>query len=239
VLVQAAPTEAETAFMLALAAQHPWVAGVVGWVDLTAADAPQRLGHLATSAKLRGIRPMLQDLADDEWLLTGPVPRAWTAMAALQLRLDALVNTRHLGALDAFARRHTELQVVVDHAAKPPLREGWESPAMAAWRGGMRRLALLPNVHCKFSGLLTEAAPGDVASVDAALAVVRPVWGFLLEAFGAGRLMWGSDWPVLTLAGPYDLWASICTVLVGELAPPEQAQIWLENAVAFYGLNVP
>ena len=236
VLVQAAATEAETEFMLALAEQHSWVAGVVGWVDLAASDVSQRLAHLAAQGRLCGIRPMLQDLPDPEWLLRAPAPRAWQAMADLSLRLDALVNSQHLGALDALARRHPQLPVVINHAAKPPLREGWHSPAMQAWRAHLSCFAAQPQVYCKFSGLLTEAGP--LASLPAAVDVVRQVLDFLLETFGAARLIWGSDWPVLTLAASYERWTLVCEVLLGELTPQEQAQIWSGNAVAFYGLKL-
>ena len=239
VLVQAAATEAETAFMLALAQQHGWVAGVVGWVDLAAGDAAQRLNDLAGYAKLRGIRPMLQDLPDPAWLLNAPAPQVWQAMSDLSLRLDALVNTRHLGVLNDFAQRHPRLPVVIDHGAKPPLREGWGSPTMEVWRVHMRHIAAQPQVCCKFSGLLTEAALAPDAPLQAAIEAVRPVLHFLLETFGAERLIWGSDWPVLTLAASYARWTAVCEALLGELAPQEQARIWSGNAQTFYGLEIP
>ena len=242
VLVQAAATDAETAFMLALAQQHDWVAGVVGWVDLAASDAPQRLADLAGHTQFRGVRPMLQDLPDPAWLLSAPAPQVWEAMSDLSLRLDALVNTRHLAVLNEFAQRHPRLPVVIDHGAKPPLREGWGSAAMEAWRVHMRRIAAQPQVSCKFSGLLTEAAlaPGAPphAATEAAIEAVRPVLHFLLETFGAGRLIWGSDWPVLTLAASYQRWTAVCEALLGELTPQEQAQIWSGNAQTFYGLEL-
>ena len=238
VLIQAAATEAETDFMLALAGQHSWVAGVVGWVDLAAGDAVQRLIRLAEHAKLRGIRPMLQDLPDPAWLVNAPSPQVWQAMEDLSLRLDALVNTRHLGALNDFVQRHPRLPVVIDHAAKPPLRAGWNSPAMEAWRIAMGVFAAQPQVCCKFSGLLTETALARNASAQAAIEAVEPVLHFLLETFGAGRLIWGSDWPVLTLAASYERWMSVCEALLSELAPHEQARIWAGNAQTFYGLQL-
>lgn len=238
VLVQAAATAAETDFMLQLAEATPWVAGVVGWVDLAAEDAPQRLIRLATNPKLRGVRPMLQDLPDPHWLLRGPGTQVWDVMTLLELRLDALVKPEHLPMLELFAQKHAGLEVVIDHAAKPALREGWTSEAMERWRMQMRSLALQPQLHCKFSGLFNEAQAADVATMDRALSTIRPVWEFLLEHFGPSRLIWGSDWPVLNLAGSYERWAAVSEALIGELSVHEQAQVWSANAVAFYGLKL-
>ncbi|WP_428508943.1 amidohydrolase family protein [Roseateles sp.] len=238
VLVQAAATEAETAFMLEIAEVTPWVAGVVGWVDLAAPDCVSRLIRMATNSKLRGIRPMLQDLPDPHWLLRAPGAQVWDAMTLLELKLDALVKVDHLPMLELFARQHAGLEVVIDHAAKPALRDGWSSDGMSYWRSQMRSLAQQPQLHCKFSGLFNEASVTDVATMDKALHAIRPVWEFLLEHFGPSRLMWGSDWPVLNLAGNYERWVAVSDALIGELSPHEQNQIWSANAVAFYGLKV-
>lgn len=236
VLVQAADSTAETDFLLGLAAAEPSVGAVVGWVDLADAASIATLERWAADAPvLRGIRPMLQDLPEPDWILHAPQPAVLAALTRLGLRFDALVKPPQLEALLGFVRRHPELPVVIDHAAKPVLREGWSAPWAAAWRRGLAALAREPQVLCKFSGLLTEAGP--VASVAQGIAVVRPVWETLLEHFGARRLMWGSDWPVLTLAAPYDRWVAVAEALIAELPADEQRAVWHDNAARFYAIG--
>lgn len=235
VLVQAADSTAETEYLLALAARHDVVGGVVGWVDLARADSAATLERWAAQAKFKGVRPMLQDLAQDDWILHGPSAEALQAIERLGLRLDALVKPRHLKPLLAFVRRHPGLPVVIDHAAKPQLAQGWSADWAGPWQRGIAALAALPQVCCKFSGLLTEAA--GVESVAAAVAALRPVWDTLLQAFGPQRLLWGSDWPVLTLAADYARWVEVSEALIGELPPTQRAQVWHDNAQRFYGLE--
>lgn len=231
VLVQAADSVAETEFLLELAEQHAFVAGVVGWVDLTRSDAVGTLERLARRPKFKGVRPMLQDLPRADWIAEAPHPDAVRTLVRLGLRFDALVRTEHLPALLRFLREWPDLPVVIDHAAKPPLTEGWQSDAMAQWRRHLSEVASLPQVCCKFSGLLTEMPPTDTP-----LATLRPVWDALLRWFGPARVMWGSDWPVLTLAASHGRWLALAESLVGTLAPDEQALVWHGAARDFYGL---
>jgi L-fuconolactonase len=205
VLVQAAPTEAETAFLLEQAARHDAVRGVVGWVDLLAADAPDRIARLAASQpKLKGLRPMLQDIADTGWILQPALTPALEATAACGLVLDALVQPRHLRLLPALCARHPRLQVVVDHGAKPDIARGMWQP----WADDLRRVARETGAVCKLSGLLTEAGPQPSRGAAAR-------WGeHLLDSFGAERVLWGSDWPVLELAASYrDWWGDVQALL--------------------------
>ena len=222
VLVQAADTSAETDFLLDIAARHELVAGVVGWVDMTSAESVATLERWSTQPKFKGIRPMLQDLGDADWITHRPHPEVLSAIARLGLR---------------FVQRHPELPVVIDHAAKPQLAQGWDAPWAAEWRTQMKSLAALPQVHCKFSGLLTEAAPAALASVESAVDALRPVWHDLLAWFGPDRVMWGSDWPVLTLAASYPRWVAVSEVLIGELSAAPQLRVWQDNARRFYALD--
>ncbi|HEY9064243.1 MAG TPA: amidohydrolase family protein [Burkholderiaceae bacterium] len=238
VLVQAADSPAETEFMLGLAARDDAIGGVVGWVDLSRADAAATLeGWAARHPKLKGVRPMLQDLPEADWIATAPHPDAVQAMQRLGLRFDALVKPWHLEPLLRFLQRWPELPVVIDHAAKPQLAEGWDAGWAPIWRQQMAEIARLPQVRCKFSGLLTEATPAACATAADAVAALRPVWDSLLQWFGPQRLMWGSDWPVLTLAGSYDGWVAASQSLIGELSADEQAHVWHDTAQAFYGLH--
>ena len=196
ILVQAAPTEAETQFLLAQAEVCDDVLGVVGWVDLLASDAPRRIATLARHAKLKGLRPMLQDIADPDWILQPALAPALAAMADCGLVFDALVKPVHLPRILALAERHPALSIVVDHAAKPDIAHG----AWDGWAQGLQRIAAETSAFCKLSGLWTEAAPG------ADVAALARYGRWVIDCFGPTRCLWGSDWPVLELAGSYRSW---------------------------------
>lgn len=225
IVVQAAPTEQETRFLLAIAAQTAWVAGVVGWTDFDATDAPERVARLAAEAKLVGLRPMVQDLADDRWLARPQLERVFAAMADHRLVLDALVKPRHLEALLHVVDRHPELVVVIDHGAKPPIENTTPDDA---WRNRLHALAERPNVHCKLSGLLTEARPG------AGDAAVRAHIDVLQMLFSPKRLIWGSDWPVVELGGGYDRWRALTLAALRGLPDEARQAILGGNARRLY-----
>ncbi|HEY0957373.1 MAG TPA: amidohydrolase family protein [Roseateles sp.] len=231
VLVQAAATEAETDHLLALSRADDSIAGVVGWIDLTDASRLPTLQRWAADPKFKGVRPMLQDLPDTNWLDHSPSPVMVQTLIDLGLRFDALVKTEHLPALARFAARWPQLPLVIDHAAKPALAQGWRAPWAKAWRAGLGELARLPNVYCKFSGLLTEL--GEHAEPAEAVA---PIWQTLVSLFGAERLMWGSDWPVLNLAGDYDSWVELAGGFIATLPAAAQPAVWRGTATRFYGL---
>jgi L-fuconolactonase len=228
VLVQAAPTEAETQFMLAVAnASGGLVRGVVGWTDLAAPDAPARIAALAAAEPLlKGLRPMLQDIAETGWILRPEVQPALRAMAAAGLRFDALVKPRHLPVLLELARAHPDLPVVIDHCAKPDIAGGMVEP----WASGIARLARETAWCCKLSGLATEAAPGWTADG------LRRHAGHALAEFGPDRVMWGSDWPVLDLGGGWDRWWRATEVLLAPLDAASRAAVLGGTARRFYGL---
>ncbi|WP_137892160.1 amidohydrolase family protein [Ramlibacter sp. 2FC] len=226
VLVQAAPTEAETHHLLALADSHPQVLGVVGWVDLLAADAADRIGALARHPRLKGLRPMLQDIADTDWMLQPALAPALQAMAAHGLVLDALVQPRHLGALLSLAAAHPRLRIVIDHAAKPDIARGQWEP----WAQDMARLGAQTQAVCKLSGLLTEAGPAPAAGAASR-------WGrHVLSVFGAERVLWGSDWPVLQRAASYARWWADTQVLLADQGDAARASVLGGNARRVYRL---
>ncbi|MEF2546668.1 amidohydrolase family protein [Aurantimonas sp. E1-2-R+4] len=237
VLVQAAPSDAETDFMLALAADNAEIAGVVGWVDLASPEAAKRLETLAQNPTLKSVRPMLQDIADPDWLLTAPDTGVLNALDRLGLRFDALVLPVHLDRLLRFAERRPDLPIIIDHAGKPALGADADDPRHALWEEGMARLARETDAVCKLSGLLTEMRSDQRQSEAAALAVLRPIVDKLIGWFGPKRLIWGSDWPVLTLAAPHEGWVRITDALLDPLSPDERAAILGDNAVTFYGLG--
>lgn len=211
VLVQSQESVRDTAWLLELAEQHDFILGVVGWADLT-------LPALPRSRWLKGLRPMVQGYPAD-YLDHPALDMGIAAMAEQGLVFDALVRPQHLPALERMARRQPTLSIVIDHAAKPDIAGG----ALTEWEAAMARLAALPNVTCKLSGLLTEAGGRDVT----------PVIGWLFETFGADRLIWGSDWPVLNLAGSYAGW-----LVQAKTAVPAEAHaaVFEANARRIYGL---
>ncbi len=224
ILVQAAPTPAETRWLLEVARATPFVAGVVGWADFDAPDAADVIAAFADEPALAGLRPMVQDIADDDWLLRARLAPAFDAMVAHDLVFDALVLPRHLPRLARVLDRHPALAVVVDHGAKPGIR----LREIDAWRADMAVVAAHPAACCKLSGLVTEARPGDDAGD------LAPWIDALVDLFGPHRLIWGSDWPVVELAGGYDRWRAIATASLAGLSPSERDAVLGGNAERVY-----
>ncbi|MCZ8183694.1 MAG: amidohydrolase family protein [Beijerinckiaceae bacterium] len=224
ILVQAAPTEAETRYLLDLAAQHESIAGVVGWTDFDAPGAAHRVAMLAGDRLLVGLRPMIHDIPDPDWMLGASIIPALRAMTAEGLIFDALVRPPHLSRLLVLADRLPELTIVVDHAAKPLIRDRIQDP----WASDLAALARRPNVVVKLSGLLTEAAAGD------GMYHLYPYIRTVMEAFGPERILFGSDWPVLEMAGTYADWLDIVERTIAGLSAEAQAAIMGGNAARIY-----
>jgi L-fuconolactonase len=227
VLVQGAETESETDFLLTIAAATPFVAGVVGWTDLLATNAPERVARIAARPKLVALRPMLERLEDDEWILSRRLGPGVRAMEELGVRFDALIRPRHLPVLGRFLAAHPDLEVVIDHGAKPDIANG----QLDEWAGDMRAIASNTRAFVKLSGLATEAAPGWDA------ATLRPFVEVLLDAFGPRRIMWGSDWPVLNVAGDYEGWHAVARALTNQLPAEDRDWIFGMAATRFYRLG--
>lgn len=224
VLVQSQPDPRDTDWLLSLAAEHELVLGVVGWADLEAPDAAARIERLAGRPKLRGLRPMLQDMADDGWINRPDLASAFWAMAASGLVLDALVRPRHLPHLRAFAEAHPQLTIVVDHGAKPPVAEGRLEP----WRSELEALVKFPNVYCKLSGLSSEAAAAQAGSA------LLPYIEAVISTFPAERLLWGSDWPVVNTRSDWGQWLSAC---LGVVAEQDRERLFGGTAASVYRLQ--
>ncbi|THF47818.1 amidohydrolase family protein [Allorhizobium terrae] len=220
ILVQTMERAEDTAFMLALAAENPFIKGVIGWVDLSAADASEQIARLSANPRLKGLRPMLQSLPDDDWIARHDLDSAIATIVALDLAFDALVLPRQLKGLLQRVERTPDLRVVIDHGAKPEIAHG----RFIDWQKDMARLAACPTVHCKLSGLLTEAGSQKLESL-------RPYIETILDLFGPDRVLWGSDWPVLRLAGDYKNWLSQCEDIV---LREHHAKVFGGNAARFY-----
>ncbi|MFF8352175.1 amidohydrolase family protein [Streptomyces chartreusis] len=230
VLVQTITVPEETPEFLALAAGHELIAGVVGWTDLTRpdiADELSRLRELPGGRYLKGIRHQVQGEADPEWLLRADVRRGLAAVAEAGLVYDLVVLPHQLPACVEAAADLPGLTFVLDHLGKPPIASGTREP----WTRDVRALAALPNTVCKLSGLVTEADLADWTVTD-----LRPYADAVLEAFGPGRLMFGSDWPVCTLAATYAEVLDAAAELTAALSGAERTQVFEGTAAGVYGL---
>jgi len=196
ILVQAAPTVSETEYLLKIAEQEPFILGVVGWADFEAADASHTIAKLARAPKLVGLRPMIQDIADPDWMLKPQLDPAFNALIKADLTFDALVLPQHLENLHHLLQRYPKLRVVIDHGAKPPISE----QQFDDWARMISQIAQETNAYCKLSGLATEANE-DWQPTDLDRYIRH-----MINCFGVERLIWGSDWPVATLAVEYSAW---------------------------------
>ena len=228
IVVQAAPTLAETRFLLDLTRDDPAVAGVVGWVPLDDPEAPALIAEFAREPKFKGVRPMLQELAEDDWIARPTLDPAIEALIDHGLVFDALVLTRHLPYFTPFAQRHRRLRIVLDHGAKPPIADG--AAGWQPWAARVAELAALPNVFCKMSGLVTESSAPCTDSM------LEPYLAHLLALFGAARTMWGSDWPVVDMNGGYLAWHACAQRFAEHLKPDDRAALFAGTARACYGL---
>jgi len=234
IIVQTTGSEAETYAMLETAATSELVGGVVGWVDLTAADVADRLAAIQASPHgswLRGIRHQVHDEPDRHWLGRADVRRGLTAVGEAGLVFDLLIRPEHLEVSTAVARDLPEVSFVVDHIAKPDVAGGFAGGSAADWEVNLRELATLPNVACKLSGMVTEADWQSWTAAD-----LRPFANVVLDAFGYDRVMYGSDWPVCLLAATYEQVLGATTHLIAELSASERNAVLGANARRIYRL---
>jgi L-fuconolactonase len=222
ILVQTQESERDTEWLLSLAAS-PLVAGIVGWTDLKSPDILSRLAALGASGPLVGIRAMVEG-RDPAWFDDPAVDVGCAALSTHSLAFDALVRPHHLPALDRLAERHPRLRIVVDHAAKPSIGND-----VVGWRTALLPLAARANVVCKLSGLMTELADGQPS------AAITSYIRIILDLFGPDRVLWGSDWPVLTARASYREWFTLAWAAVPDAH--RQAVFGL-NAAKVYGLPV-
>lgn len=228
IAVQARQTIEETEWLLDLAASHPFILGVVGWVPLYSPDVTLHLDRLAQNPKLRAVRHVLHDEPDDFYMLREDFNRSVALLPELGLAYDILIFERHLAQTVEFVDRHPRQTFIVDHIAKPRIRDRVLSP----WKENIQELARRENVYCKISGMVTEADWTSWTPAD-----LRPYVDAVLAAFGTKRLMFGSDWPVLTLAADYRTWVNAFRSLIAGLSPDEQEDICTNTTKAAYRLK--
>ncbi|MFO1032832.1 MAG: amidohydrolase family protein [Hyphomicrobiales bacterium] len=224
VLVQAAATVEETEYMLGIADATDFVAKVVGWVDFENRDDLRHMERFARMPKFAGVRPMIQDLPDAEWMHRKDVQWAFDAIIDLDLTFDALGFPIHLDPFLRLFNRYPKMRIVADHCLKPVIREG----RFDDWAPLMTRIARETQVFCKLSGLATEARAGWTAET------LTPYARHVIDCFGAERVMWGSDWPVLELNGSYESWHRAAQSIV---KPAEAVAIFGGTAQRFYRIS--
>ncbi|MGE7774492.1 amidohydrolase family protein [Chitinophaga sp. NPDC101104] len=228
VAVQADQSEAETQFLVDCAKGSDIVKAVVGWVDLRSPDVAERLAFWAGEPLVKGFRHIVQGEPDDKFLLREDFNRGIAALKKHGFTYDVLVFPHQLPAVEQFVERHPEQPMVIDHLAKPYIKK----KEIGDWTKHIRRIARSPQVHCKLSGMVTEADMQNWKEAD-----FRPYLDTVLEAFGPERLMYGSDWPVCLLAADYARQKSIVDHFISALSASEQQRIMGNNAAAFYNIS--
>lgn len=226
--VQARQTLEETDWLLKLAEESDFIRGVVGWVPLISETVGKDLARYANRPKLKAVRHVLQDEPDDNYMLRDDFNRGIALLKKAGLRYDILVFERHLPQAIKLVDRHPGTTFILDHIAKPRIRENQLSP----WRDNMRELGRRANVYCKVSGMVTEANHANWTPQQ-----LRPYFDAALEAFGSRRLMFGSDWPVCLLACGYRRWFQIVREFASKLTPDEQDRLFGQTAIEAYGLE--
>ena len=228
IAVQADQSEQETEFLLDLASRHDFIKGVVGWMDLRAHNVDERLAHFAGHQKLKGIRHIVQGEEDVNFLLRDDFCRGIKQLASYSLTYDILVFPHQLGAALEFVRRFPEQPFVIDHIAKPYIKDGF----IDGWAVLMKELARFPNVYCKISGMITEADWTKWQYED-----FKPYLDVVFSSFGIEKVMFGSDWPVCLVAGSYKKMMGLVQQYVDSFSSEEKAAFWGENGSRFYNIQ--
>jgi L-fuconolactonase len=224
VLVSAANSIHETGYLMGVADSQDYVRGVVAWIDMLPPGAADDIRYWSRFRKLKGFRPYLQDLPEDDWVLKPELGPAFRAMVECSLSFDVLIKPRHITHTVEFVKRNPDLMVVIDHMAKPEIHNSSFGP----WRREMEAFRELKHVHCKISGIVTEA--GDGWTLDR----MRPYIDAVIDIFGPDRLMFGSDWPVVNLVADYGRWIDALDMLLNDLTQADQQKIWASNGERFY-----
>jgi L-fuconolactonase len=230
VAVQARSTVEETRWLLDLAERAPFILGVVGWVDLRSPQLRPELESFKEKAKLVGVRHVVQDEPDERFLLQPDFLRGIAMLEEFDLAYDILIYTKHLPVAAEFVKRFPRQRFVLDHLAKPPIKNGVLEP----WSRDIRALAEFPNVYCKVSGMVTEADWRAQKPAD-----MRPYLDVVFDCFGTKRLMIGSDWPVCTVAGSYSRVMDLVKNYIGKRSAAEKDAVLGGNAARFWRLKTP
>lgn len=227
VAVQADQSKEETAYLVQLANDYPFIKGVVGWIDLQAADIRQQLDSYQSDKVIKGFRHIVEGEADPDFLIRPAVLNGLKALADYGYTYDLLIRPRHYAATLDCVQQNPNLQFVLDHIAKPPIK----SKAFDEWAAFIDALSAFPNVVCKVSGLATEADWEGWKLDD-----FKQYLEHIFARFGKERIMYGSDWPVCLLAASYEESIAIVEDKLGQFTAAEKNAFWAENAIRVYNL---
>ena len=227
VVVQTQHNLKENDWALAIADQHPWIAGVVGWVDLASLDCEAQIIAARSHPKFAGVRHVTQDEPDDDFIVSAPILRGLKVLERHRVPFDLLFHVKHLHHVPELVEQLPELPMVIDHLAKPRIRE----QVTDDWLPHFRAAAAYPQIVCKLSGMITEANWQSWKPSD-----IKPYVQAALDLFGPERLMFGSDWPVSNLAGSYAELVDALNDALGPISDSERDAIFGGTAACFYGL---
>jgi len=228
VLVQASNSVEETRWLLKLADEHEFIAGVVGWVDLKSSSVAPQLDEFTRHPKFKGVRHLVESEPLDDWLVQQEVLAGLKILEARNVPFDLLVHTRHLKLVPTVVEACPNLRLVIDHLAKPPIAKG----EIEEWEASFATLARFPNMFCKLSGMVTEANQVNWKNDD-----LRPYVSVALDSFGPERLIFGSDYPVCLLAASYERVIESFQALLSELSSESRDRVFGANAINFYKLG--
>lgn len=228
IAVQADQSESETNFLLGLAEQYDFIKGVVGWVDLQSDALEERLQYFSTQTKLKGFRHIVQGESDPNFLLRPAFRNGIARLHTYHFTYDILVFPHQLGAILELVRHFPEQKFVIDHLAKPYIKDQFYD----GWANQMKAIAQFPNVWCKVSGMVTEADWKNWQYAD-----FVPYLDLVFESFGTDKLLFGSDWPVSLLGGSYTSVKGILEQYLEDFSAADQAKVWGQNAIHFYNLS--
>ena len=240
IIVQADTSVEETIWLLEIADNHDFIAGVVGWVDLESDDVEYVVEKLSSNSKLIGIRHLVHDEIENDWILRPKVIRGLKVLASVGLSYDLLVRPVHLKFIPELMELVPDLRAVVDHIAKPNIFKH----EIESWESDLEEVAKIDGIYCKFSGMVTEADYSEWSSfqdqnelIDEISRHIAPYAQIVKKLFGIDRLIWGSDWPVCTLAVPYEVVYSAALKSLGNLNQQEKKLLLSGNAMSFYRLS--
>ena len=226
IVVQAADNSNETDFLLELANKYKFILGVVGWVDMLDPEVRYKLEYYKSHQKFVGIRPMLQDIIDDDWMLKPKLTTAYNSLIDLKLCFDALVKPQHLNNLLKLIELYPDLKIILNHCGKPDIK----SNKYKDWPVKINELAKHDKIYCKLSGLVTEAGSNDNFED------LIPYIDCVFNSFGTNKVIWGSDWPVINLVGDYNTWLNNCLNYTKLFLEADRHKIFYKNAIDCYSL---
>jgi len=231
IVVQAADDIKESISLLKTAEENHIVQGVIGWIDFESKNSLDDIKYLSKYSHFKGVRPMLQDIEDVDWINNPEFKKIFEALVEHNLIFEALVRKEHLKNIINIAKQYPDLQIVLNHGAKPTINENFDEEEFNKWATLMKELSSYENVTCKLSGLVTECTNGYSKEL------LMPYVKTIIDSFTPQRVIWGSDWPVVKLKCSYEEWVTLSKDLLSYLNKDEQNNIFENNAKKLYNID--